>query len=285
MKRSLLLAVLLIVGLTGYCQQALKGFPGREILKDSCWAIGNRIDRQEIEYLDLAGKKVVVEVIKARLRKNKLMLEGATPDNKPEFGRQEVPKEMQAENTEKWQVVAGVNADFFNMSNGTPLGPVVKDGQVIKGADSSMVAFVGVLKSGKIIMGDSVLFKNKKKALKEALGARPLLLTNGRLLPQNNSSLSTVHHPRTALGVKGRKTVYLVTVDGRQPTFSNGISLADLGLLMRWLGADNAVNLDGGGSTTMATWDPKTNRYIICNRPSGKMLRPVANSWILARKR
>ena len=284
MERLLLFTMMIFGTFTGFCQSAGQGFPGSQVLKDSTWSIGKRVDRQEIRYLDQKGKIVVVEVIKARLKKNRLSLEAATPDNKPAFGRQEVPKEIKAENSPGRQVVAGVNADFFNMNNGTPLGPVVKDGSVIKGVSHTMVAFVGVLKSGKIIMGDSILFKNKEQSLKEALGARPLLVTNGQLLPQNGSGLSTVHHPRTAFGVKGKSTVFLVTVDGRQPDFSNGISLTDLGQLMRWLGADNAVNLDGGGSTTMAVWDQSAQEYIISNRPSGKILRPVANSWILVRK-
>ncbi|SDZ87061.1 Exopolysaccharide biosynthesis protein [Arachidicoccus rhizosphaerae] len=285
MKRVILLTVCIIFAVTSFCQHVDSQFPGRKIIKDSSWAISDRVTRQEIKYFDGDDKIVVVQIIKARLKKNKLLLEAATPNNSHLFGRQVVTDEMKAENTPHRLVLGGVNADFFNMNNGIPLGPVVKDGGIIKNADSSMVAFVGVLKSGKIIMGDSILFKKRARDIKEALGARPILLKKGQLLTQNNSSLSTVHHPRTALGLKGRHTVYFVTVDGRQPKFSNGISLSDLGKLMRWLGIENSVNLDGGGSTTMVIWDQKTSQYKISNQPSGKQLRPVANSWILVRKR
>lgn len=69
-------------------------------------------------------------------------------------------------------------------------------------------------------------------------------------------------HPRTAIGTnKDKSTLWLVTVDGRQ-TASAGISLPDLADLMKELGAYNALNLDGGGSTTM--W--VKNRVV--NRPS-----------------
>lgn len=289
MKRNLISTMLsfgLFFIMMGWADaQKYIGLPATKVLEDSSWQPGPHTEAREITYLDRDSKPVVVQVLKARLKKKHLMLEAATPDDKDDFGQQIVTDEMQAENRKDRLVIAGVNADFFNMKNGIPLGPVIKEGRMIKGVDKTMVDFVGVLKSGKVIIGDSVLFKKKEKELNEALGARAVLLKNRKLLPQNISSLSTVHHPRTAFGVKGKRTVWLVTVDGRQPAFSNGISLTDLGRLMRFLGAENAVNLDGGGSTTMAVWDEQHQQYRVRNRPSGKTLRPVANSWILVRKK
>jgi exopolysaccharide biosynthesis protein len=58
-------------------------------------------------------------------------------------------------------------------------------------------------------------------------------------------------HPRTAAGLRGDGTLLLVTVDGRQPELSVGMTIDELASLMRELGADTALNLDGGGSTTM----------------------------------
>jgi len=284
MKRLVVLITMFMVTGTVFSQKPSTGLPGKQLLFDSTWQLTPRIQEREIRYLDSGDKKVVVQVIKARLKKNKLMLEAATPDNKDQFGRQVVPEEMKAENLSGSEVLAGVNADFFNMENGTPLGPVVKDQKIIKGTGDKMVAFVGVLKSGRIIMGDASLFRRKAQKLREALGAKPILLRAGKLLAQDSSSLSKVHHPRTAFGVSGKQTIYLVTVDGRQPAYSNGISLTDLGKLMRFLGADNAANLDGGGSTTMIVKKPGKQQYKVRNRPSGKTLRPVANSWIIVRK-
>lgn len=268
-----------------YGQKPLTSLLAQKVIKDSSWRLAPGVQGRELSYLDKGGKKVLVQVLKARLRKNRLLLEAATPDNKDQFARQSVPDEMKAERTPGREVIAGVNADFFNMKNGTPLGPVVKTHRIIRGVGNNMVAFVGVLNSGKVIMGDSALFKKDSDRLAEALGARPILLRNGKLIPQDTGSLSKVHHPRTAFGIAGRKTIFLVTVDGRQPAISNGISLTDLAKLMRWLGAEDAANLDGGGSTTMIIKDPQKEKYTIQNSPSGKMLRPVANSWILIRKK
>ena len=58
-------------------------------------------------------------------------------------------------------------------------------------------------------------------------------------------------NPRTMAGVTAGGDVLLVTVDGRQPGYSVGLSFAEEAAVMRSLGAREALNLDGGGSTTM----------------------------------
>ena len=75
-------------------------------------------------------------------------------------------------------------------------------------------------------------------------------------------------HPRTAIGFgNGGKTMYLVTVDGRSDN-SRGMDLEELGRLMRELGATEAMNLDGGGSTTMVVRDPGDEGTSVENTPS-----------------
>ncbi|MCK7477320.1 MAG: phosphodiester glycosidase family protein [Candidatus Moduliflexus flocculans] len=58
-------------------------------------------------------------------------------------------------------------------------------------------------------------------------------------------------HPRTAVGVRADGRILLVTVDGRQPERSVGMTIAELAALLLELGAVEAINMDGGGSTTM----------------------------------
>ena len=53
---------------------------------------------------------------------------------------------------------------------------------------------------------------------------------------------------------------FIVTVDGRRPGYSVGISLAEAARLMKSLGARDALNLDGGGSTTMVVGGRVVNR-------------------------
>ncbi|MFW5697356.1 MAG: phosphodiester glycosidase family protein [Fimbriimonadaceae bacterium] len=89
----------------------------------------------------------------------------------------------------------------------------------------------------------------------------------------------TERHPRTAMGVDAAgETLWLVTVDGRQEGWSRGIDLYELAELLRYLGADDAANLDGGGSTTMWVDGQVVNRP---SDPTGE--RHVASSLLVIR--
>lgn len=76
-------------------------------------------------------------------------------------------------------------------------------------------------------------------------------------------------HPRTSVGLsRDGATLLLVVVDGRQEGHSRGATLAELGELMKGLGAHSAINLDGGGSTAMVVRDPVSGVHAVANRPS-----------------
>ncbi|MDZ4818136.1 MAG: phosphodiester glycosidase family protein [Planctomycetota bacterium] len=79
------------------------------------------------------------------------------------------------------------------------------------------------------------------------------LLNNGTNVaaPPSSDNLTQIH-PRTAVGVTSNNKLIMMTVDGRQNGFSEGVNLVELANLMQSYGATNAINLDGGGSTTMA---------------------------------
>jgi exopolysaccharide biosynthesis protein len=77
--------------------------------------------------------------------------------------------------------------------------------------------------------------------------------------------------PRTLAGVRPDGTLLLVTVDGRLPGWSVGMTLPEAARLMRSLGARDALNLDGGGSTTMVV------RGEVVNRPADRVERRVSD--------
>lgn len=84
-------------------------------------------------------------------------------------------------------------------------------------------------------------------------------------------------HPRTAVGIsRDTKEILLLVIDGRQ-SFSRGYTMVELAEMMIDLGADEALNLDGGGSSTMVARKPSGNRRIL-NSPSDGSARPVANA-------
>lgn len=87
----------------------------------------------------------------------------------------------------------------------------------------------------------------------DAVSGRPVLLTRGRVATEILDAFETsnLRQPRTAVGVsRDGRTAYLVVVDGRQD-HSVGLTLYQLARLLAELGAWRAINLDGGGSSTM----------------------------------
>jgi len=109
-----------------------------------------------------------------------------------------------------------------------------------------------------------------------------LLVEAGRNTGATARVAPTIRHPRTAVGVSADgRTLLLLTVDGRQPAHSVGVTLPELADLMIELGATAAVNLDGGGSTSF--YLRRADGSVVTNRPSAGKWRPVANHlgiWI-----
>lgn len=82
----------------------------------------------------------------------------------------------------------------------------------------------------------------------QALAGKEMLIDGGVALAQKKATL----HPRTAVAsTADGATLWLVVVDGRQPDYSEGVTLAELAQIILELGADVALNLDGGGSSTL----------------------------------
>ncbi|OQB14788.1 MAG: hypothetical protein BWY15_00940 [Firmicutes bacterium ADurb.Bin193] len=111
---------------------------------------------------------------------------------------------------------------------------------------------------------------------KMAVGGGTLLICNGEDAPVTHNISGT--QPRTAMGAdKSGKIIYLVTVDGRQ-SISRGMTLTELREYMYSLGCYNAINLDGGGSTTFVTKTPSEDLPTVKNTVSDGAMRRVANA-------
>ena len=113
--------------------------------------------------------------------------------------------------------------------------------------------------------------------LQVAVGGHYQVAQDGRPIEEAEDPLITTMHPRTAVGFSADgSTMYLVAVEGRTDA-SRGMTLPELGRLMIELGAENAMNLDGGGSTTMVGRDPGDEEPGVINDPSDGQEREVAN--------
>lgn len=83
--------------------------------------------------------------------------------------------------------------------------------------------------------------------------------------------------PRTAVGIKADGNIIFYVIDGRQKGYSYGTQLSTLALRMKELGCVDAINLDGGGSTSIAGVFPGSDVMTVVNHPSDGALRNVAN--------
>ena len=113
------------------------------------------------------------------------------------------------------------------------------------------------------------------------LGAGPQLIKSGTISityqqEQMAQTFATDRHPRTAIGKTADGKLLMVTVDGRQPKISVGMSLYSLADLLLELNAVDAINLDGGGSTTMVV------KQKVVNKPSEQTgERPVSDAILV----
>lgn len=125
---------------------------------------------------------------------------------------------------------------------------------------------------------------NAWNQLRHGLAAGPLILQNGQRTDPSTwegegfspGAHSNVRHPRSAIGRTADDQVLLVTVDGRQPGYSAGMTMQELADLLRQLGAVDAVALDGGGSTQLAV-DGRLRNRPCCDAS----LRPVATGLFI----
>jgi hypothetical protein len=97
----------------------------------------------------------------------------------------------------------------------------------------------------------------------ESVGGFPELIRDNKPVLADQfvlASFGEQRHPRTAVGWTADGRLLFVVVDGRQPPYSDGMSLAELTWLFQRLGATDALNLDGGGSTALVIGGALVNR-------------------------
>ncbi|NEU09057.1 phosphodiester glycosidase family protein [Flavihumibacter sp. R14] len=193
--------------------------------------------------------------------------------------------------------IASLNGTFFDIKNGGSVDFIESDDHVINDNRLNKDGGRSLHQQAAILLNDGQLSLSKwngEPAWERTLEAEdimvtgPLLLTDGRAEVLDTANVfNKTRHPRTAVAVTGNKRVLLITVDGRHEN-STGMSLFELTKLLKWLGARQGINLDGGGST--ALWVSNDSGGSVVNYPSDNKKwdhegeRKVANV-ILLRKR
>ena len=162
----------------------------------------------------------------------------------------ETTKQAQSMQTRRnTNVVGAINAGGYDMSNGRPSGAFIMSGTVINEPTGTTFWIDG---SGAAHITSAQECKDALAAgnVREAVASFGDIFENGHA----RSGLdNTTRASRTAIGIKADGTVVMLMVDGRQAPYSVGMTMAEVGAAMEALGCAQAVNLDGGGSSTFAT--------------------------------
>lgn len=184
-------------------------------------------------------------------------------------------------------VVGAINAGGYDMSNGRPSGAFIMSGTVIN--EPTGTTF-WIDKDGKARITSAQECKDALAAgnvLEAVAGFGGDIFEDGHARSDlDNSTRSS----RTAIGIKADGTVVMMMVDGRQAPYSVGMTMAEVGATMESLGCVQAVNLDGGGSSTFATQregepenDTSAGLTLRC-RPSDGYERKVSNTIMVLSK-
>ncbi|MFJ4467057.1 phosphodiester glycosidase family protein [Streptomyces sp. NPDC089424] len=152
--------------------------------------------------------------------------------------------------------------------------PIPAGTSVLLGREAGADALAG------LVPGDTVEVAYRPRAdfgeVAVAVGGGQVLVADGVVQRFTDGDTVTATS-RTGVGFSADgRTMYLVAIDGKQ-TDSRGMDLNELGAFMKGLGAVNALNMDGGGSTTMAARMPGESTTGLVNSPSDGSERQVAN--------
>lgn len=160
---------------------------------------------------------------------------------------------------EEANAIAGVNASFFDMKNGGSVDYLKVDGKVIhQGRDGLKNSNSAIIINGKeasIIRLAEGNTEARTLSGANMLVAGPMLVTSFSMENLPEISFNTTRHPRTCAAITGKGRILLITVDGRHKGNAEGMSTKELAFLVKILGAKDAMNFDGGGSTAMYVKD------------------------------
>lgn len=149
------------------------------------------------------------------------------------------------------------------------------EGQLADGQVAIVGRGEGAQRLAAVKVGDRVgleyALRNEGANLAMAISGNTMLLRDGAVLPQTDKAI----HPRTAVGFDADgSTMFLLTVDGRMAD-SRGMTYAETGAFLKEVGADDGVNLDGGGSSTLLAREAGEDDLDVENQPSDGYLRSV----------
>ncbi len=185
------------------------------------------------------------------------------------------------------KALVAINGGFFDVEKGGSVAYLESDGKIIARTKNSKEKWA---KSDSLLNGAIVIdmggnlkierakpasFYEQSKQEKSVMVAGPILLVGGNVIQLGNSDFVKIRHPRSCLCETSDHSIFFIAIDGRSKD-AIGMNLDELQQFLVKLNCKDAINLDGGGSTTLWVNDGAVSG--ILNHPSDKTgERPVSN--------
>lgn len=178
----------------------------------------------------------------------------------------------------KYQALAAINGSFYNMEKGNSVCYLQLGSQVVDTTTTRefRLRVTGAVythkKKLRLLPWSREVEKKYRQKKGSVLASGPLLLEDGATCSWTmcDSSFIETKHPRSAVFTTKDKKTVLITVDGRAKGKAIGVSIPELAHLIRVLGGVDALNLDGGGSTTLWIEQASDNGVLNCPSDNGR---------------
>lgn len=214
---------------------------------------------KKTHFQDLYNSNQVINIIEIDLSKTNI--------KKLKLGALANSRKKTSELGDSLHAFVAINGGFFDMKNGGATDYIKVNKKVVNYSRNKNIranAYLAFNTKKLIITSDSILTSKYDNVILSG----PYLVNKGNNLDLNKNAFNDKRHPRTAVAIKNNKLI-LLTVDGRN-TNAEGLNLTELANLFRWYGCEQAMNLDGGGSTSMYISGQPNNGIV--NYPSDNKL-------------
>lgn len=261
------------------------------IYADSSFIIAKGVEETDMHIQTMEAKVEHIFILRVDLAEEGLKMKVGMPydtDVYSNFQKQTPSDMIEYADGPGHRVVACVNGDFWDTSNGKIRGPIHRNGRILKETfifsptlTDQAISFFGFDYQGHPIIRDSLEYRRMQPELRDCTGSGVLILKDGSV-PKDFSAYSPNRHPRNVVGyTPDHKYLYFMIADGRQPLWSDGMLYWEMGEIMKSLGCSWATNLDGGGSAQLVIRHPFAEIYQLRNRASDGAERAVVNTWMV----
>lgn len=160
-----------------------------------------------------------------------------------------------------------INGSFFNTTTLVANTFYASKGTVIcnKALDTRSNGIVGIYSGGHnvdITAAQTAKFTTYTSTYAEVIASGPVLLQSGEIYSNPHNDFNDTSHPRSLIGKDKNGEIWMIVIDGRFPGQGEGASIEECSKICKFLGLYDAINLDGGGSSSL--WTPSTG---VINHP------------------